>query len=120
MALKPLELAIHQNGTQAFIAADPTEIVLTPHQEQIVGGTKKLVPQPARNSQTFKIIWAGDTGIVRRTPNGVRSFDFIIVGLHDAEVAIGDHFEDDKFVIDYVFPPNGYEVKAGGVCNGQP
>lgn len=112
------EMAIHRKGTEYFINADPTSLILVPHVEQFVGGTKRNVAQSPRPVQIFKIIWGGDNGIVRQTPNGTRRFDFILVGKYDAEVSVGDQFAN--LVVEYVFPFNGYEVKAGGVIHGQP
>jgi hypothetical protein len=120
-----LELAIHRNGTKRFIDADPTLITLSPaNQTAIVDGTRKSIgPSVVRNPQKFKIIYAGDTGIVREISDGqagVRRFDFIIVGEHDAIVEVGDSFTlgQNKYVVEYVFPFNDYEVKAGGVSHG--
>lgn len=120
-----LELAIHRNGTKRFIDADPTLITLVPaNQTAIVDGTRKSIGSVVvRGPQKFKIIYAGDTGIVREISegqSGVRRFDFIIVGSHDAIVEIGDSFTlgTNKYVVEYVFPFNDYEVKAGGVSHG--
>ena len=122
MALSNIELTLHRIGTKQFIDADPTNIILIPQASQAVAGTKKFVEGPPRAEQKFKIIWADDNGIVRKVGNdgGVRKFDFIIVGEHDAVVAINDFWKDgdQKFVIEYVFPSLGYEVKAGGISHG--
>lgn len=118
MALKSYELAIRQRGTLHFIASDPTNIVLIPHTKSFVDGTKKFVPGTPRIGQDFKVIWGGENGIVRQTPNGVRRFDFILVGMPDAIVSVGDQFQSGKAVVEYVYPFNGYEVKAGGVIHG--
>lgn len=122
MAFSTVELAIHRSGTKRFIDSDPTEIVLTPRTSQMVAGTKKFIDGVPRAEQRFKVIWAGDNGIVRipGQEGGVRRFDFIIVGEHDAIVAINDFWKngDQEFTIEYVFPSLGYEVKAGGVSHG--
>lgn len=122
MTLTATELTIHRLGTQKFIAANPTSIVLTPSGETLVAGTKTFVPQSPRAAQDFKVIWAYDNGIYRQLGDqgGVRRFDFIIVGNYDATVAINDIWQvgSQKFVITYIFPGNGYEVKAGGVSHG--
>lgn len=120
MALKQAELALHRKGTSHFIEADVTVISLVPSQEQWVDGTKRFISQPPRDAQRFKIIWGGESGIVRETPNGVRRFGFILVGNYYATVAIGDTFYigTNKFVIEYIFPDNGYEVKCGGNSHG--
>ena len=118
MAMDTVEVAIHRAGTDHFINSDPTEIVLTPYQEQIVAATKKFTPGTPREPQKFKIIWAGENGIVRQTPNGARRFDFILVGRFDAIVDINDQFEDGKGIIEYIFPDKQYQIKAGGVYRG--
>lgn len=117
MTLKPSELAIRRKGTKHFIDSDPTSIILIPHVEEFVAGTKKSVPQSPREPQNFKVIWGGGDGIVRNTPNGVHRFDFILVGEYDAVVSIGDKFHDKKAVVEFIWPSNEYEVKAGGVIH---
>jgi len=123
MISSTIEMACHRNGTQHFINADPTDIVLTPRSEQIVDGTKKFISEAPRTSQQFKVIWPGENGILRNIgpDGGVRRFDFILVGLHTATVEIGDTWENDDgqiFVVEYRFPDNGYEIKVGGVTHG--
>lgn len=123
MALSAVELAIHRKSTDHFISADRTNIVLkTRGTESMVNGTKTFIPGADRTEQSFKVIWMGDTGVIRQVDSagGVRRFDFVLVGSHDATVDIGDHWEVDgqENRIEYVYPFNGYEVKAGGVSNG--
>lgn len=112
-----LEKTIHRNGTKRFIAADPTDIVLIPKAGAWVNGTKSLSPSAPRASQRFKLIWSDESGIVRETPNGVRRFDFVLLGEYNAVVEIDDTFDfaDSKYRITYIYPFNDYEVKAGGV-----
>lgn len=114
------ELTLHRQGTLDFINADPTWITLVPYVEQKVNGTLRFAAGPPRIEQKFKLIWAGENGIIRQTPNGSRRFDFILVGQHDAIVDIADFWKiiHQEFRIEYVFPSNGYEVKAGGISNG--
>lgn len=119
--LSNIELSIHRKGTERFIDADPTEIVLTPSVATWSGGTKTLGSSVDRDPQTFKVIWSGSQdGIVVKSEGSTRRFDFILVGTYDAEVAIGDHWKVDgqQFQIEWVAPANGYEVKAGGVSHG--
>jgi hypothetical protein len=120
MLTSTLEKAVHRKGTQRFIESDPTDIVLIPVSGAVTDGTVKFLPQSPRSSQRFKLIWGGESGIVREIPDGSRRFDFILVGAHDATVAIGDTFtiNNNKYVVDYLFPYNDYEVKAGGVSHG--
>ena len=117
-----MELTVRRYNTKSYIEASPTDIALIPRQETVVAGTKTFTPQPARDTQQFRVIWAGDNGIYRRIGDqgGARKFDFILVGEHDAEVAIGDFWKigSQEFRIEYIFPSNGYEVKAGGISHG--
>lgn len=114
------QLAMHRRNTKRFIDDDPTEIQLSMRAISTVAGTKTTAVSDEREPQIFKIIWQGDNGVVREPPSGARRFDFILLGKHDANVAIGDFWqvENQKFVIEYIFPKNGYEVKAGGVSHG--
>lgn len=123
--LSPIELAIHRSNTERYIASDPTDIILTPRSEVMKNGTATFKVGKPRKSQQFKIIWAGDNGIVRNvgSAGGVRRFDFILVGMPDAEIEINDTFKLDSkskqlFIIEYKFPSLGYEIKAGGVSHG--
>lgn len=114
------ELAINRANTKRFIALDPTEIVLIPRQEVWANGSKKKTDLPPRASQTFKIIWGGDTGIVTTIGGTTRRFDFVIMGNVDASLEIGDHWfiGDQDNEVQYIFPSNGYEIKGGGVSHG--
>src|ERR1700760_2661619 len=111
------ELAIHRANTSLYIGLNPTDIVLIPVLEQWVAGTKKMVDQTPRDSQTFHVIWAPTTGIVGGGGSGItHKFDFVLVGAYDVIVAIGDRWDigAQRNVIDYIYPSNGYEVKCGG------
>lgn len=124
MTLRDMELSLHRRGTRAFIDADYTDIVLIPRSEGYVDGTKTFSEEDPRDLQTFKIIWPEDNGIIRDIgpDGGVRRFDFILLGEYDAVVEIGDTFaigeNNQYYVIEYIYPDNGYEVKAGGVSHG--
>jgi hypothetical protein len=120
MALSVVELSLHRKGTESFIAADTTTILLTSKAEVWAGGTKTLSADTDREPQDFKVIWSGSDGIVPHESGTTRRFDFILVGKYDAEVAIGDFWdiEDQHNVIEYVYPFNGYEVKCGGKSYG--
>ena len=111
---------LHRKGTEEFIAAAPTAIILTTKTVAWVGGTKTLSADDDREPQTFRIIWAPSTGIVATASETTRRFDFILVGTYDAQVAIGDFWDvgDQHNVVDYIFPGNGYEVKCGGTSFG--
>jgi hypothetical protein len=115
-----LEKNIHRKNTLRFINADPTTIVLKTQGGSVVDGTVVSGAGFSREPQQFKLIWGEQSGIFRETPDGARRFDFILLGVHDATVEIGDTFSigDNKYVITYIYPYNDYEVKAGGVSHG--
>lgn len=122
MALATKELALHRLGTQHFIAADPTEITLIPSTSAMVAGTKTFTPGVPRAAQTFKVIWSYDNGFYRQVgiDGAVHRFDFILLGEYDSTIVVGDYWESgtQRYQIEYVFPGNGYEVKAGGISHG--
>jgi hypothetical protein len=115
-----LEKSIHRKNTRRFIASDPTTIVLTIPGKSVVDGTIKAGSATYRDSQQFKLIWNGESGIIREVPDGVRRLDFTLLGDYDAVVEIGDEFliGTNKYVITYLYPYNDYEVKAGGISHG--
>lgn len=117
-----LELRIHRLGTSKFISADTSKIELIPRKDLIVAGTKTFVDLPKKEPQNFRIIWNGDSGISRNPgqEGGSRKFDFILVGEYNADISIGDFWTsgDQEFRIEYIYPDNEYEVKAGGVSYG--
>ena len=118
--LSAMEAAIQRKATKQFIDADPTDIVLKTIEESWVGGTKKTVPGPDKPSQTFKIIWEGQSGIDRQPPNGSRRYDFILIGEHDADVSLNDFWKvgEQENRIEWIAPFNDYEVVAGGFSYG--
>lgn len=120
MVASAIELAINRLNTEKFISLDPTVITLTPRQTIWVAGTKKKQAQTPRNEQVFKVIWLPGDGITYTIDGITMRFNFIIVGKYDAEVSIGDFWKvgSQQNEIDYVFPSNDYEVKAGGTSHG--
>lgn len=120
--MNDIELLVHRKGTEQFISRDQTDIVLIPSVSVEEFGTKTISEGTPRASQSFKFIYpAGDSGGIVSTGQGItHKFDFIIVGLYDAIVSIGDHWEEGSqfYQIEWVQPFNGYEVKAGGTSHG--
>jgi hypothetical protein len=115
-----LSLEHNRQLTSWFINDDPTTLVLTPHHQQFSGGAKKMVADPDRDPLTVKMIYPGGDGIVVTADSTTRRFDFIIVADYDAVIQIWDSFDRWKnhYVVEYVFPYNGYEVKVGGSSHG--
>jgi hypothetical protein len=115
-----LSLENNRQMTSWFINDDPTTITLTPHEEQWKSGAKKMVALPDRDPLTVKMIYSGSDGIVPVDEGHTRRFDFIIVADYDAVIKIWDSFDrlGNHYVVEYVFPYNGYEVKVGGTTHG--
>ena len=127
--LPETQLLLHRRNTKRYINSKPTEIQLSIIVKTMVSGTKVSGYSDLRQNQTFRIIWQGENGVVKQPPSGTRRFDFVLLGEYDADVAIGDFWEVEsedesgkvvkqKYVIEYIYPGNGYEVKAGGVSHG--
>jgi hypothetical protein len=118
--VNPIELALHIQGTQDFINSDPSVITLVPTTVTWHGGSKRESDLPARDPQTFKVIWPGGDQIVTTSQGSTYKLDFILVGMPDAQVAVGDHWSEGKrrYRIFEIEPANGYEVKAKGTMIG--
>lgn len=121
MATVDMELAVHQASTRWFINCDPTIIVLRPEVITWHGGSQRIETGPARAAQSFKVIWPGGDQTVPTSDGSTKKLDFILVGKHDATVAVGDSWQEgeERYRIDEVEPFNGYEVKAKGTWIGK-
>ena len=115
-----ISLETNRQMTSWFINDDPTAITFTPHHEEFTAGAKKMVADPDRDMQIVKVIYPGGDGIVVTADSTTRRFDFIIVADYDATIEIWDSFDHlrNHYVVEYVFPYNGYEVKVGGSSHG--
>jgi hypothetical protein len=122
MSTRDLELLLRTKDTQRFIDADPTIITLRTKVATKSKGTVTYDDGPDRDPQSFKIIWNADSGVGRlpdRT-GGVTRLPFVLLGVPTAIVELHDFFLDNGnlYTIEWIAPPNGYEVKAGGFCDG--
>lgn len=120
-AVSNYELEVNRKLTKWFIGLDPTDIVLTTKGTRIErpGGGYLNGPGVNRPEQRFKLIsQSGASDGLTTTEDGKeRKYDFILMGLYDAEIEIGDFWEDDldgghTFTVMGFIPNNGYEVKA--------
>ena len=120
MTLAEFENEINQLNTAAFVDADLTWITLTPSVEVWHGGSKRWAAGSPRTAQKFKVIWPGGDQIVTTGDGTTKKLDFILVGYHNAQVAVGDHWEEgpQRYRVEEIEPWNGYEVKAKGVSIG--
>ena len=106
-------------STRAFIADDPVTIALTPGRgtsvETITGGWEYGDSSP-RSEQTFKLInTSGDSTIPAASDGAeVRKFQYVIVGMPDSVVEVGDWWIDgpNRYTITAILHRNGYEIKA--------
>lgn len=111
-------LPVLRDSTRWFIEQDPTTIVLTPraNSEGSVGpgGGRIYLPGTPRTAQQVKLIHQGGNGRSNGEGGTTFTYDYVIVGLHDASISIGDSFMigSQKFVVDRMDPDNGYEKKA--------
>lgn len=124
--MHPEELRTHRRNTAAFIAADPLSVVL-----QVRGSVRTssgaFAPEAAdaRPLQTFKLVLQSPAGgtLEQRTEDGTeRQADFILLGVWDAQIAIGDWWDDDagnRWEVKAIVPRNGYETRAVVEAHGR-
>lgn len=118
---EPLEISIQRANTRWFIAAKPSQIVLTPYvRSRVASGGWKYTAQDARDPQTFRIIEQSASGRapqVTLTDGTQRAADFLLLGDIDVTVEIDDRWvlTDDAgryWDVRDVVRSNGYEVRA--------
>ena len=105
--------------TSAFIADDPTEVILVPTVETITsGGGRSRVPGVARASQTFKLIPMTFDQRPTVTSGGVeRIIDYTLLGTWDCEADVWDIWWPDGedtgeyYLVVAIAPGHGYERK---------
>lgn len=124
--LNVTELQFLRLGTVAFIAADPTLVILIPRIKQKTGdGGFTFTDGTPRVAQAFKFIpqtgAGGDTGILPTADGEGRRYDFIMLGLWNSVCEIGDHWVDDNdqyWEIVGFIPDNEYEMRAAVSSTG--
>jgi hypothetical protein len=103
--------------TLKYIEYDPTTIALIPYVDtpSATGGFIRTEGEP-RSPQTFKRIAQGGNPRPTVTIAGVeRIVDYVLLGVWDCEIEIGDHWTDDKgtiYEIILIQAGHGYEKKA--------
>jgi hypothetical protein len=108
---------VQRRQTKAFIAMDPTDIVLTPVVETATpsGGKTRRDGTP-RATQRFKVIVMTFDQRPTVTTAGVeRLIDYTLLGEWDAEMAVGDKWQDEDggwIEIVAMAEGHGYERKA--------
>lgn len=113
-----IEMSVQRSLTISFIAANPSNIVLTPYAREIDddGGYVDTVGSP-RTPQIGRLIPQGGTGGTRvaETDQGsLRTVEYQLLLPWGAVIEKGDRFTflgDECEIID-TEPDNGYEVRA--------
>ena len=116
-ALTDLRLSELRWNTNEYIKAKPTVITLQHSTSTPKPGGGHDFTKSSRLPQTFRLVRQGTFDGIEYSPNDEgmsRKFAYLIIGKHDAEVAVGDTWDDgdNNFKIDTVEPYNGYEVRA--------
>ena len=103
--------------TTAFIADDPTSIVLTPQEvTTTAGGGRSMVAGTPRAAQTFKLIPMTFDQRPTVTAGGVeRVIDYTLLGEWDSVGEVWDKFDlgdtNEYFLVVAIAPGHGYEKK---------
>jgi hypothetical protein len=111
------ELVVQRKNTEWFIAWHPMDITLIPRIRVKSGTGSKYVDGSPRRVQRMRLIPQNETTRPLFTDEGKeRVITHTLLGLWDADVAVGDHWTDldgaTYEVLDVATPPNGYETKA--------
>jgi len=120
------ELKYHRLNTTSFIEVKPVSIVLIPQAKvpQPSGGYK-MVDQDPRAPQTMRIIELGmhqTPPIITLTDGKQRAVDFWLLGEHDADMAVDDHWmaEDGReWLVGDIVRSNQYETRGLVVERGK-
>lgn len=113
------ELEVQRKLTRDFIARNPVVITLTTQVKQSNGaGGWRKVAGSQRVPQTVTLIpqtGGGGTGPTRTAEGEADIVDFVLLAEWDALVAEGDSWSVGPMTyrVEFVFPPNGYETRAG-------
>lgn len=113
------EMRVNRRNTKRFIDADPIILTLTTRGSlRTASGAYAHERAAERPPQTFKLIMQSPAGgsIEQRTEDGTeRQVDYILLGEWDAQIAVGDFWDDargSRWEVKALVPSNGYEVRA--------
>lgn len=123
MPQNPAMLAVTRRQTKWFINDDPFTIILTPTvKTRMPGGGYQITAGTPREPQTVKLVYTGSARGSggqegsQVTADGVEHrYDYVIIGEHDFQVAIGDTWQDARgnaCRITGLIPDNEYERRA--------
>jgi hypothetical protein len=111
------ELSIHRANTRAFIDADVKTIVLnrSVRVSNGQGGYETSPPAPRPPQQLRLIPLKGTMAPERVTLEGTKvAPDYILLGMHDDDIARWDEFEDEgrRYQVIFVNEKRTYETKG--------
>ena len=121
------ELTAKRRGTTAFIAANPSALVLIPLIITKTGSGGKLVSDGLpRDERIYRVIeqasaYGNNPGLLPSADGKQRRVTFQLLAEWDAELAVGDHWnnaEGIRMEVAELLPYNGYERRARVVQYG--
>lgn len=125
-ASRNFELWVLRQQTQYLIEANPIEIALIPSDlpaAELPDGGFDYSNAVPRAIQVFRLVDvnADFDGIVPTDDGEVKKFNYILIGVHNAIVQIGDHWEYNESIYEVtaILVNNDYEVKAGVISFGK-
>lgn len=121
-----IELAAQRRITEAYVAANPSSIVLTPRKKVKSGTGITWQDQPPRAAQTFRLIDqsspSGNQPTAITIDGAQRKVQYQLLGTWDTEVGLYDYWVDAegfRCEVAELLPDNGYEQRAQVVRYGQ-
>jgi len=126
MALSTMELRYQREMTNAFIAANPTVLELIPRIRVTDGRGTRWADDAPRFAQQLRIIDQSSSrtpqpGLIQASDGKERLAEFMLLGRHDAVMALWDHWTDaagQAWELAQIFPWNQYEVRAQVIRRG--
>lgn len=120
------EIRLNIKQTKAFIAANPTRLRLIPRLRVNTGSGAKLVDQPPRPEQTFRLIdqtrsFGPEPGTVQTGDGQQRKAEFQLLGEPGVEIGLYDYWieEATRYEVANLIYDNPYEVRAQVVRYGE-
>jgi hypothetical protein len=121
------ELRAKRRGTTAFIAANPSVLILIPTIRTTSASGGKLVSDGlGRDERVFRVIeqasaYGNSPGLLQSADGRQRRVTYQLLGEWDAEIAVGDHWtnaEGVRMEVVELLPYNGYERRGRVVQYG--
>lgn len=120
------ELRAQRRSTEAFISANPSQLVLVPQvRTRTPTGAWVNAPGTPRAVQTIRIIDLSGSQSAntppQRTADGIeRAVTFMLLGEWDAVIGLHDIWTDGslRWEVTQLLPDNGYEKRALAVEHG--